>query len=35
LQNFRNQDEIVIPGKRSATRIPGFSNNSGFRVLPE
>ncbi len=25
---------MVIPGKRSATRNPGFSSNSGFRRLP-
>jgi hypothetical protein len=27
--------EVVIPGKRSATRNPGLSKKSGFRLSPE
>jgi hypothetical protein len=30
-----NQEEIVIPGKRSATRNSVLSDNSGFRLSPE
>lgn len=26
------KEEVVIPGKRSATRNPGFSGHSGFRL---
>jgi hypothetical protein len=35
LQNSRKPEEVVIPGKRSATRNPGFLKNSGFRLSPE
>jgi len=34
LQNSWKQGEVVIPDKRSATRNPGFSSDSGFRRLP-
>jgi len=35
LAKLLNQEEIVIPGKRSATRNPGFLIESGFRLPPE
>jgi hypothetical protein len=30
LQDSPQEEKFFIPGKRSATRNPGFSNNSGF-----
>jgi hypothetical protein len=35
LAKLSKTGEVVIPGKRSATRNPGFSKNSGFRLSPE
>jgi hypothetical protein len=35
LAKLLKNKEVVIPGKRSATRNPGFSNSSGFRLSPE
>jgi hypothetical protein len=32
---FSAKRKIVIPGKQSATRNPGFSNNSGFPLSRE
>jgi hypothetical protein len=35
LAKLLKNKEVVIPGKRSATRNPGFSSSSGFRLSPE
>jgi len=35
LAKLLNQEEIVIPGKRSPTRNPGILIDSGFRLPPE
>jgi hypothetical protein len=34
LAKLFNQEEIVIPGKRSGTRNPGFWEVSGSRLSP-